>query len=112
MSLRTVPSIFGASKVTIGATAPTTGDLEHAHWSALRNGLPARPYIYRGSDHAEAAPAPVRARRTRPGEVPGVITPAALLSMCEAIDGPGPEWYRELAQEETDAPQMPGEGTP
>jgi hypothetical protein len=63
-----------------------------------RNGIPdrRRPYSYGGSggdeltgwwDHAGLPVAPTRA-----------LSPLALLDVCEAIDGPDPVWYLELAE--------------
>jgi hypothetical protein len=62
-----------------------------------RNGIPGQrhPYTYRGSGHDDLTPwmdgpdVPVAA-------VPA-LSRAARLDVCEAIEGPGPEWYRELA---------------
>src|SRR5438876_7683923 len=63
-----------------------------------RNGIPARrcPYTYRGTGADELTP-------WMDGDPARVVAPlralsrVALLDVCEAIDGPGPEWYRELA---------------
>lgn len=57
-----------------------------------------RPYTYRGSDHSPiphlpAIPPTPRATTRR------APAPSALLDLCEAIDGPGWEWYREARQE-------------
>jgi hypothetical protein len=64
------------------------------------NGRPLarKPYTYRGSGKDELTP-------WMDGDPASVVAPmralsrAALLDVCEAIEGPGPEWYRERSLE-------------
>jgi hypothetical protein len=67
-----------------------------------RKGLPeTQPYTYHGTGEDDEPGPPVivfRRRSPRHPEWDGQIHPAWRLDVCEAIDGPGPEWYADRDQ--------------
>jgi hypothetical protein len=69
-----------------------------------RNGLPpVKPYVYHGTDpgrdlEVEQQLAVIRRRATRRREQALQLTPAQWQDVCDAIDGPDWEWYREAGE--------------
>jgi hypothetical protein len=71
-----------------------------------RNGLPpVKPYVYHGTDPARDAEVEqqlvsIRRHAARRREEQALqLTPAQWLDICEAIDGPDWEWYREAGDQ-------------
>jgi hypothetical protein len=70
-----------------------------------RQGIPeGHHYTYRGTDLARDADieqqlVSIRRRAARRREQALHLTPAQLLDICEAIDGPDWEWYREAGDQ-------------